>query len=149
MIRQNWFIAAILLATVTACGETADNRAGQPVMHRRAAFKKILLAFEPMGVQLREKRYNASQFLAQAKELAGVKDGPWPYFGPDTNYPPTHAKGKVWSDPEQFETARQTFLKATENLVRAAETGDEKQVTPAYEAVHDSCRTCHDAFKDR
>ena len=141
-------ISVFFLATLTACGESTDTRDGQPVTHRRAAFKKILLAFEPMGIQLREKRYNANQFVDQAKELASLKDGPWSYFGEGTNYPPTHAKAKVWSEPDQFETARQVFLNATDGLLHAAESSDEKLVTVAYEAVHDSCRNCHHTFKD-
>jgi len=47
-------IIVLTALTLMACGEAADTRPGQPVAHRRAAFKKILLAFEPIGVQLRE-----------------------------------------------------------------------------------------------
>lgn len=141
-------ICVFFLFTLTACGEPADTHTGQPVTHRRAAFKKILLAFEPMGIQLRERKYNADQFIVQARELARLKDGPWPYFGEDTNYPPTRAKAKVWSAPDQFETARQVFVKATDSLVSAAESRDEKRITAAYEAVHDSCGNCHRTFKE-
>lgn len=145
---QNLLFSAYILITLTACGEPADTHAGQPVTHRRAAFKKILLAFEPMGIQLREKLYNANQFAEQARELASLKEGPWAYFGEGTNYSPTHAKAKVWSEPAQFETARQAFLKATDALLQAAESRDEKRVAAAYEAVHNSCRNCHQAFKE-
>lgn len=141
-------IAALGALLLTACGEPADNRPGQPVSQRRAAFKKILLAFEPMGVQLREKQYNADQFIAQANALAQVKDGPWSHFGPDTNYPPTHAKPALWNDAARFDAERKTFLAAVDGLVLVASSRDEKKVTTAYEAVHESCRSCHKAFKD-
>ncbi|MFZ4535995.1 c-type cytochrome [Propionivibrio sp.] len=140
-------IAALISLTLTACSEPQDTRPGQPVDHRRAAFKKILLAFEPMGIQLREKQYKADRFIVQAKELAKLKDGPWQYFGTDTNYPPTHATAKVWSEADHFEADRQAFLQAIDRLVLAAESGEEKQVATAYEAVHDSCRKCHKTFK--
>lgn len=145
---QKLLLATLLALTLAACGEPADTRPGQPVSHRRAAFKKILLAFEPMGIQLREKLYNDAQFLDQAKALAKVKDGPWQYFGADTNYPPTHAKAAVWSDAAQFETDRQAFLQSVDRLLLAAESRDEKRVTTAYAAVQESCRTCHKAFKE-
>lgn len=134
---------------VAACGEPADTRPGQPVAHRRAAFEKILRAFEPMGVQLRAKSYKPDAFLERAKELAVLKDGPWEYFAADTNYPPTHATAKVWSEPELFEKERQEFLKATDRLLLAAESRDEKSVTAAYEAVHEHCRSCHKTFKEQ
>lgn len=148
MRRQILLIAALIPLLLTACGEPADTQPGQPVTHRRAAFKKILLAFEPMGVRLRKQQYEADQFILLAKELGSVKNGPWQYFGADTNYPPTHAKARVWSESDEFETDRQAFLQAADRLVLATESRDEKLVTTAYEAVHDSCRNCHKVFKD-
>lgn len=149
MSASKLLIATLLPLALAACGEPADTHPGQPVTHRRAAFEKILHAFEPMGVQLRKQQYKAETFLERAKELASVKDGPWGYFGPDTNYPPTHATAKVWSEPGQFESERQAFLAATDRLLVAAESRDEKNVAAAYEAVHEQCRSCHKAFKEQ
>ena len=141
-------LSALSALLLTACGEPADTRPGQPVSARRSAFKKILLAFEPMGIALREKQYNADQFIVHADALAKVKDGPWSHFGPDTNYPPTKAKPAVWSATQRFESERQAFLTAVDRLAQVAASRDEKQITIAYEAVHESCRSCHKAFKD-
>ena len=149
MRHQALLIAALSASILTACGgEPADTRPGQPVSARRTAFKKILLAFEPMGIALREKQYDADRLIAQAEELAKVKDGPWRHFGPDTNYPPTHAKASVWSDTQRFDTDRQAFLQAVDSLTLVAASRDEKKVAVAYDAVHDSCRSCHKAFKE-
>ena len=146
---RNFLIAALGALLLSACGgEPADTRPGQPVSARRAAFKKILLAFEPMGIALREKQYNADRFIAQAGELDQVKNGPWGHFGPDSNYPPTHAKASVWSEAERFAAGRDAFLQAVDRLALAAASRDEKKVATAYDAVHDSCRSCHQAFKD-
>jgi len=140
-------LAALLPLTLTACGEAPDNHPDKPVTQRRAAFQKILKAFEPMGVQMRKGPYDAKKFLEQAQALAAVKDGPWAHFGPDSNYPPTRAKAAVWSEAERFAQERQNFLQVVDRLAVAAESRDEKQVRPAYEAVHDSCRSCHKTFK--
>lgn len=148
ILNRKALLSLLLPVILAGCGEPEDTRPGQPVAHRRQAFSRILHAFEPMGVQLRKGRYNASDFLAWAKELNDAKDLPWQYFAPDTNYPPTHAKATVWSEPERFEANRQTFLKAAERLMLAAESRDEQRVRQAYDEVHDSCRTCHKAFKD-
>lgn len=143
------FLLAALPALLTACGEPADTHPGQPVTQRRTAFKKILRAFEPMGVQLREHKYDPDKFLDQAKALAAAKDGPWEYFGPDTNYPPTRAKAVVWSDGERFATNRRTFLDATDKLVEAAGQRDEQAARAAYDAVHEACSNCHKDFKEK
>lgn len=148
MQRSFLLLAALPVLLLTACAEPEDTRPGQPVNHRRAAFKEILKSFEPMGLQLRNQRYDAKQFTLQANTLAKIKDGPWPYFLPDSNYPPSKAKAAIWSEPEKFETSRQSFFKAVDALVVAAESHDVKQITVAYETLHDTCRSCHKSFKE-
>jgi cytochrome c556 len=138
---------AVLLA---GCGsEPQDERPGQPVKTRQTAFKEILRSFEPMGVMLRENRYNADKFLALANEVAVKRDAPWNHFGPDTNYPPTKATAAVWEQPERFERDRAAFFSAVDALVVAAQTKDRKQVEAPYRAVHDACQECHRTFKKR
>ena len=148
MSRKAIFLALSLPLLITACSEPADTHPGQPVTQRRAAFKEIVKSFEPMGVQLRKDRYEAKQFLVLAKALDKLKEGPWSHFGPDTNYPPTKAKAAVWSEAEKFSASRESFLKATAALVVAAESREVKQVSVAYETLHDTCRSCHKAFRE-
>lgn len=148
MLRTSLLTLLLPVSLLTACGEPQDTRPGQPVTQRRTAFKEILKSFEPMGLQLRNQRYEAKQFADLAHKLNQAKEAPWQHFGPDTNYPPTKAKAAVWSEPAKFETSRQSFFKAAEALVVAAETQDVKQITSAYETLHDTCRSCHKSFKD-
>lgn len=149
MRRKYILILMLPLIALGGCGEPQDTRPGTPVAHRRAAFAKILRTFEPMGVKLRKGQYDAAQFHAHAKELVAVRDLPWGYFGPDTNYPPSHAKERVWSEPALFDVKRKAFFEASDRLLSATGGGaDVKLVTQAYEAVHESCRDCHKAFKD-
>jgi len=137
------------VALLTACGEVEDTRPGQPVKTRQTAFKEIVKAFEPMGVMLRENRYDADKFAAHAERLVAKRDGPWSHFGPDTNYPPTKATPEVWKQPEQFEKDKQAFLAATDALLAAARSKDKAQSEAAYDKVHEACKTCHKQFKER
>lgn len=139
-------LTALLL---TACGPVQDTAPGQPVAHRQQAFKEILRRYEPMGIALRENRYDPEWFLQQATALNQHKDAPWPYFGPETNYPPSKSKETVWTNAEGFARERETFLTAIEALQQAAQTKEEQKVKPAYQSVQDSCRRCHKAFKAR
>ncbi|MCG2578278.1 cytochrome c [Dechloromonas sp. XY25] len=139
-------LAATLLA---ACGEPEDTRPGQPVKHRQQAFKEIIKSFEPMGVMLRKGSFDAERFDKLSAELVAKRDGPWSYFGPDTNYPPTKATAEVWKQPEEFEKDKQAFIAATDKLQEAVKSRDKAAVEKAYDAVHDSCKTCHKQFKER
>ncbi|HTY03692.1 MAG TPA: cytochrome c [Rhodocyclaceae bacterium] len=144
-------LAAMVLA---ACGgEPEDTRPGQPVAHRRAAFNEIIKSFEPMGVMMRTGEYDGVKFRALAQNVVALRDGPWQYFKPDTLYPPSKAKPEVWSQPDKFEAERKAFFEATDKLAAAVGASgpapDAKAVQPAYQAVEDSCRSCHKAFKNK
>ncbi len=138
--------AAILLA---ACGEPEDTRPGQPVKQRQTAFKDIIKSFEPMGVMLRKGSYDAERIEKFTAELVAKRDLPWSHFGPDTNYPPTKATAEVWSKPAEFDKEKQAFIAATDKLQAAVQSKDKAQVGVAYDAVHDSCKSCHKQFKAR
>lgn len=147
MRNRSLLLALLLPLTLAACSEPEDTRPGKPVAHRQQAFLQILKAFEPMGLMLRKRQYNADAFIKLAAQLDATKEGPWTYFQPDTDYPPTKATPKVWSEGEKFQTRRQEFLNASTALVQAAQTRDETQVRSAYEALHETCRSCHKDFK--
>ena len=139
-------LSATLLA---ACGEPEDTRPGQPVKQRQTAFKDIIKSFEPMGVMLRKGSYDAERIEKFTAELIAKRDLPWSHFGPDTHYPPTKATAEVWSKPAEFEQEKQAFIAATDKLQAAVQSKDKAQVSAAYDAVHDSCKSCHKTFKAR
>ncbi|ANQ83430.1 putative cytochrome c' [Azoarcus olearius] len=141
--------ALLILLTLAGCGPVEDTRPGQPVKQRQEAFKSILRSFEPMGVMLRDNKYQADKFASLAGELVAKRDAPWSHFGPDTNYPPTKAKAAVWSEGETFERERLAFVAATDALFAAAQTRDQAQAKAAYEKVYGSCKSCHDRFKEK
>ena len=150
-------IALLFLAVlVTACGgEAKDDRPGQPVAHRRAAFKELLKSFEPIGVMMREGSYNAPKFVLLVDGVMGSRDAPWQYFLPDTLYPPSKAKPEVWSDPAGFAADKKAFFDATDKLAAAAKSAataksdDGKAAHAAFEAVQSACNDCHKAYKVR
>lgn len=143
---------ALLLLSVlvlSACGgEAPDTRPGQPVAHRRAAFKEILKVSEPMGVMLREDAYDAQRFQSLAGQLMILRNEPWGYFTADTLYPPSKAKAGVWSEADKFAADKKAFLDATDQLAAIAGTPDKMKAAVAYKAVEDACRNCHKAFKN-
>ncbi len=150
--RSAWlrFSLVVLAALVlSAChSEPPDNHPGQPVTKRKLAFKAIVRTFEPMGLVVRGTNdYNKADFLASAVELQKLSREPWAYFGPDTNYPPTHARSAVWDKPLEFESAKQKFMAATDKLLEASRAGDFEAIRSAYDEVHQNCKSCHQAFR--
>lgn len=142
-------VPVLALLLLAGCGDPEDTRPGKPVATRQQAFKVMLRHFEPMGVSLREGTFIAKDFEKQANAFAELRDTPWAYFGPDTQYPPTKAKPAVWEEPAKFEQAVSTFKTRVDALTKAAASQDEKQIKTAYDAVHESCKSCHKNFRGR
>lgn len=150
MKRTHVTLALIAAVSLAACGKPAeDTRPGQPVKTRQIAFKEMLRVFEPMGTMLRTNQYAPDKFARHAQELMTKRDAPWHHFGPDTFYPPTKAKAEVWSEAERFEREKQDFLKATDELLTAAQTRRQTEAEKAYYKVYDLCQSCHREFKEK
>ncbi|MDR1424136.1 MAG: cytochrome c [Azoarcus sp.] len=137
-----FFLAALSLA---ACNpEIEDDRPGQPVKHRKEAFRALLRATEPIGMMLNKEQYSAERLAALNEALAKTREEPWNYYGSDTNYPPSKSRPEVWSQPEKFEAERQRFIAATDALLAA---GSAEAARAAYDETRASCKSCHDGFR--
>ena len=146
------FTLAILAAlTLSACGnEPADTHPNQPVTKRKAVFKQMLRTLEPMGMVVRKREeYDQQAFLASAQELKQLATQPWVHFTPDSNYPPTRAKPEVWQKSAEFTQAQEKLKAATEQLAKAAESGNLDTIRPALDKVEDSCKSCHQQFRGK
>jgi cytochrome c556 len=150
MSRPHVVILLLTAVSLAACGmPVEDTRPGQPVKTRQVAFKEILRVFEPMGTMLRTHQYTPEKFAQYAQELMGKRDSPWGHFGTDTNYPPTKAKAEVWSEMDRFERERDDFIKATDELLAAAQAKQQAKAETAYYKVYDLCQSCHKHFKEK
>ena len=142
-------VVVTAVALLAACGEPEDTRPGQPVKTRQEAFKALLRAYEPMTKMVKEDRYDPEEFVAMTAVLMARRDAPWSHFGPDTNYPPSKAKPRVWQETAAFEQAKNDFLVATDALNAAAQSRDKTRVEEVYGRVYDTCKSCHDNFRER
>jgi len=145
------FVSSLFMVlALAACNQQVeDTGPGQPVKHRQDAFKAMLRAFEPMGVMLRDKQYDAGKFAELSADLVARREAPWAYFTADTLYPPTKATTAVWERADEFEREREAFFAVTDALLAAAQTRELEQVGPAYDKVYDSCKSCHNDFKKK
>ena len=148
-LKKITLILGLPLMLLTACGEVEDTRPGQPVKQRQQAFKQLLRSFEPMGTMLKDNRYDADKFIAMAEQFKADLEGPWAHFGPDTHYPPSKSKPEIWQKPEEFAKARARFLTEAEALISAAQQRDKNLLASRHQAVYETCRDCHNAFRER
>ncbi len=72
---------------------------------------------------------------------------PWQAFGPGTEG--GNARPEVWQDSEKFAAAAATLQDNMAGLMAAADSGNFDQVRAAFGQTANSCKACHDSFRQR
>ena len=148
-LSLRWSLPVLLALSLGACFEPIkDTHPDQVLTKRRALFKQYTRLLEPIGlVASGRKEYKPEEFLAMVQDLDKLSTKPWVYFPPDGNYPPTHARPAVWSQPEAFKAAQDKYQASVRSLVLAAQAGKLEAVQQAVDGVTNSCKACHKDFR--
>ena len=125
-----------------------ENDPERPVYHRQEAFKKILRDFEPLGLMHRKEiKMNLIEYQKLAENLKKSQNDPWRFFKENTFYPPSRSKENIISENNIFLAEIEMYKNAVEKLNLSAQKGDEKEMEFSYNALHNSCRSCHKKFR--
>ena len=60
----------------------------------------------------------------------------------------TEALPAIWEQPEKFSTALDDAAMATDALNEAVKSGDRKAIAGAFKQVGESCKGCHESFRE-
>jgi len=66
--------------------------------------------------------------------------------GPDI-HAKSRAKAEIWSNPEGFRQAHETYLRQAESFKRVADGGEIEQIRAAAQELGKSCGSCHDDYR--
>lgn len=146
---QKFVAIALLGVALVGCNNEADPNS--PEGKRQALFKQMIKHSEPMGGMLSDRLpFDGAVFAEHAQGLAELADQPWGYFpGPGAEPEPNRAKSDIWSDPQGFALAIDTFKARVADLTAATEGGvrGPGQVGDQLRAVQQACKACHDAYR--
>jgi cytochrome c556 len=148
--RITWLVLRLLMASaLSGCvREVKDTHPDQLLTKRKALFKQMNRALEPIGLVANERNaYQREEFVGYVEELQKLSSKPWAFFPADGNYPPTRAKPAVWSQATEFEAAQKQYQTVVAQLAQAAQAGDLEKIKPAVVDVTNSCKSCHKKFR--
>lgn len=74
---------------------------------------------------------------------------PWGAFGPGTDMGTTKALPAVWSEQAKFKEGADKMQVEAGKLVAAAKTGNLDNLKAAFGGVGQTCKACHDNFKEK
>jgi len=70
-------------------------------------------------------------------------------FPPGSDMPPGKAKPEVWQDAAQFKAQLEQFQSAASKLSIAARASDASAFKTAFNALAQTCKACHDSYRNR
>ena len=91
--------------------------------------------------------YDAASAAANAEVVAAMARLPWPAFGPGTEG--GKAKADVWKEEAKFKELGDRLVSDTGKLLEVARTNNLDALKAQFGATADTCKSCHDAYRNR
>ncbi len=121
------------------------------IEYRRSAFHMIKFHFDIMGDMVKGKQaYDQATFMEHAQVLQMLSQ--MPAYG----FPAEHTQGKlkneakaeIWKNRADFDEKMESFQVEAVNLSSAAESGDMDKIKPQFGKTGQSCKACHDSYRE-
>ncbi len=144
-------LAAMLLTAGPAAAQSGEAMSDEDAIeYRRAVFEVIAGNFEPMGAMVEGKiDYDAERFARNAERVAELSGMALEGFEGGPHAGETESLDAVWDEWEQYQQGMQKFEERAQSLASEAEGGaDLNQVRGPFVEVADTCKSCHDNFRE-
>jgi len=93
--------------------------------------------------------FDAQKAKDDAALVRSLSQLPWAAFGAGTDMGETKAKPEIWKEQAKFKAAADTAMGELSKLDAAAKTGNIDQIKAAFGAAAQSCKACHDAYRNK
>jgi cytochrome c556 len=149
--------AAALMLVVSGCVglagvsfAQAPGKAEQALKYRKSLYQVIAWNFGPMSAMAQGKvPYDAKQFALRAERVAAV--APMlseAYPAESQGVSGSKLKPAMWENRADFDAKLQDMIDASARLAVAARTGDFAKSKEAFFATGNTCKACHDRYKE-
>lgn len=147
-------IASLVLAAAAATlAMPASAQFAKPedaIKYRKAALTVMAAHFGRIGAMASGKApFDAKAAAENAEIVAAMAKLPWAGFGEGTDKGETKAKPEIWKEQAKFKEYNEKLMAESVKLAAAGKTGNLDNIKTAFAATADSCKTCHDAFRNK
>ena len=148
------FACISLAATLLLMAAPASAQFAKPedaIKYRQSAMFMQSQHFGRIGAMANGKvPFDAKVAAENADLVAEISKLPWAAFGPGTDKGGnTKAKPEIWTDQAKFKETNEKLMADTAKLAAAAKTGNLDSLKTAFAATADTCKSCHDAFRNK
>jgi len=142
----------VAFGLLLASGQAVSASAEDAINYRQSVYGVTGWNFKRMGAMMEgEIDYDAQEFLRMARLVASMSEIAPEGFIPDSDsmFGPTRAKDEIWTKRDEFDEKMVNWQNAAAELARIAEEGSLRDIRNAFRATANSCRACHDDFREQ
>lgn len=140
--------AALMVAALPFSASAQFAKKEDAIKYRQSAFALMGTHMGRIGAVTKgEVAFNAADVQKSAALIATLSTLPWEAFGPGTEG--GKAKPAIWKEGDKVKAGADKFMKAAADLNAAAKSGNLDQIKKAFGATSQTCKACHDSYKDK
>ena len=141
-------LSAALVGTSALADTLKFGKTEDAIKYRQNALFLVSQHFGSLGAMANGRApFDAEIAKQNGAVLETLAALPWQGFGAGTEG--GKAKPEVWKEKAKFDGHAQDFVTEAGKLAAAAKTGDVAQLKAAFGPAAQTCKSCHDAFRNR
>lgn len=141
-------IASVAAALIPLSASAQFAKKDDAIKYRQSAFAIMGTHMGRIGAVTKgEVAFNAADIQKNAAVIAAVAELPWQAFGAGTEG--GKAKAEIWKEQAKFKEGSEKMIKAVAELNVAAKSGNLDNIKKAFGATGQTCKACHDSYKDK
>jgi cytochrome c556 len=151
--RRTAFIAALVSCSLLAAGAAqaqAPKEGERALTYRKSLYQVIAWNFGPMSAMAQGKvPFDAKEFALRAERVAAVAPLLSEAFPPESRgVANSKLKVAMWNERADFDAKMKDFVARSAALATAAKTGDFEKSKAAFFDAANTCKACHDKYKE-
>lgn len=143
--------SATTLGLLAALPATAQfSKPDDAVQYRKAGFSIIGTHFRRIGAMVQGRApYDPAAAVANAEIVNNLAKLPFAGFVENTaGSGKGTASAKIWTEREKFDAGAKKMQDELAKLLVAAKAGNMDALRPAFGSASDSCKACHDVYRN-
>ncbi|MDT9000063.1 cytochrome c [Paucibacter sp. APW11] len=127
------------------------QKPGDAIEYRQSGFTILATHFKRVSMMAQGKTpFDAKLAAENTAVMMAVAKLPFSAFpeGSTTGHP-TAARAEIWKEADKFREASEKMISEVAKLDAAARAGNLDQIKAAVGGVGQSCKACHDSYKDK
>lgn len=146
-------LASIALSALSAAPFTAHAQFAKiedAVRYRQAVLRVMATHLGRVAAVAKGAQpYDKATVENDVAVIAMMAKLPWSAFPTGSDIPQSKAKPEIWQEQDKFKAASEKLQGEVAKLSTAAHAGDLAAIKIALGAVGQSCKSCHDSFRNR